>query len=323
MLKNEPESTEKHAKYFQNAFSNSKSSRTHFKFDWEIGSNEVSSLADEIFPEELILSIINQLPKRKAPGNSGLTNEMITIIRMKFLSKWFKFCFNAGKIPSSWNNVIIPIFKKDDKSKIENYRPISLLENIRKIYERCLQIYIKENMHPLLPQQGGFRTNCSTFDQIVSLQDAIKIYKERFKKFPTVTYLDIKAAYDSVDRNILYQDCIKKSIKPEIVETLKQLFEFNKAVIRIRDENSRSFAMKSGVQQGSILSPLLYSIFIEKIITEVGKGPGITIYKDIKLNCLLYADDIAIIGKNIADAQELLEIAGKVAEKNNFEFNTF
>ena len=177
-------------------------------------------------------------------------------------------------------------------------------------------------MDKLEIQQGGFREGRSTLDQVVCLDDFIKIHKKKFKKFPFVAYLDIKAAYDSVDRGILFDEFIKKGIHPIVVEMLKQLFEYNKARINIAGAFSPSFHMRAGVQQGSILSPLLYSIFIDKIIKELNSGPGLSMHNGTKLNCLLYADDIALVAKSAKEMNILLKISNKVAMNNNFVFNT-
>ena len=325
MLEDNVEDMESYAKYFQSIFRNERSKKVTFNRDWDFKDEEVNGIADEIFGVQFIQRLLKFSPRRKAPGISEIKNEILKIsseIVAPILSNWFKFCLLSGTVPKSWSQaIIIPVFKKGEKNDIQNYRPISLLENIRKIYEHCIESHIKETMDPLETQQGGFRENRSTLDQILCLDELIKMYRKKFNQYPIVAYLDIKAAYDSVDRKILYNDCLKLNINPIIVESIKQLFEFNHARIKIGDAFSRTFWMQAGVQQGSILSPLLYSIFIDKLIKEVAKGPGITFEKSRKANSLLYADDLALIARNNSEMNTLLNIADGVSFKNNFKFN--
>ena len=324
-IRNDTESLNKAADYFKSLFRNEKRKSVTFVHDWKLNDDEIENLIVEIVNEDIIKEMIKYSPKNKAPGNSLITNEILKVTSStttKVIVEWFKFCILSGTVPQGWcEAIIVPVFKKGDTSEISNYRPISLLENIRKLFERCLLGFIKSTMAKLEIHQGGFQEKRSTLDQIVCLDEMIRIFKNRCGKYPYITYLDIKAAYDSVDRQILYEECIKKEINPVVVEMLKQLFEFNKAKVSINGKSTSTFRMLSGVQQGSILSPLLYSIFIDKMTVELSKGPGIRIDDSLTINCLLYADDIVVVANSASEMNLLLKYANKVAKNNNFEFN--
>ena len=62
-------------------------------------------------------------------------------------------------------------------------------------------------MSPLEIQRGGFQPGRGTLAQVACLQNIMEVYKARYKKAPLLAFLDIQAAYDSVDRNILYEEC--------------------------------------------------------------------------------------------------------------------
>lgn len=147
-----------------------------------------------------------------------------------------------------------------------------------------------------------------------------------------MAFLDIKAAYDSVDRTILLEKLKQFGVSNPAAESVRQLFNFNKASVKIGDKTTGSFSMPSGVQQGSILSPLLYSIFIDGIRDKLQSGNGMKIYEEPtslgmmmgkreKFNCLLYADDIVLFGKNVEEVQKLVDLAQEYAAENHFEFN--
>ena len=324
-LDNSAESLKNAEKYFSSLYRNEKISKKHNGFDWTKLDDNLIEMAKEIFSEEIISEFCKWAPAGKAPGISGITNECIRAIGPELISmlvEWFQFCFITGSVPKGWQKaVIVPIFKKGEKTLIKNYRPIALLENFRKLYEKCLEKYIRETMAPLEILQGGFQAKKGTLDQVSCLQNILMAYKKTYKKFPVLCFLDIKAAYDSVDRYQLFNDCVKKDIPIQVVESIRQLFDFNSANVRIQNNSSSSFTLPCGVQQGSILSPLLYSIFIEKIIIELKKGPGLNYEKQDKANCLLYADDIVLISKTQKEMNSLLKIADGVASRKNFQFN--
>ncbi len=115
-------------------------------------------------------------------------------------------------------------------------------------------------------------------------------------------------------------------------KSVRQLFNFNEASVKIGDKTTDSFSMLSGVQQGSILSPLLYSIFIDGIRDKLQNGRGLEIYKEPTtlqmmiqkreiLDCFLYTDDIVIFGKNAEDVEKLVDLAQEYAAETHFQFN--
>jgi hypothetical protein len=218
---------------------------------------------------------------------------------------------------------IVPVPKKGDLSKVENYRPIALLETTRKLFEMLLLQQLKTTIKSLSPAQGGFRENRGTLDQVANLQDLIKLHHSRSGNFPIVAFLDIKAAYDSVDRSILFSKCIRQGIDPALTEVLRQLYDFNLAFVSINGLNSSTAALKAGVQQGSLISPLLYSIFIDDIVSHLEKGPGLkSPFIGIKnFNVLMYADDIAVVASTAEEMNRLLTMCLEHSNNNNYRFS--
>jgi hypothetical protein len=145
----------------------------------------------------------------------------------------------------------------------------------RKLFELLVLNQIKATMKNLSCAQGGFRENCGTLDQAANLQDLIKLHHICSGKFPIIAFLDIKTAHDSVDRSILFNKCISQGIDPALVEVLRQLYDFNMAYVSLNEVNFATAALKAGVQQGSFISPLQYSIFIDGIVGDLKKGCGL------------------------------------------------
>ena len=116
------------------------------------------------------------------------------------------------------------------------------------------------------------------------LGELIAACKKRYKKTPCVAYLDIKTAYDSVPRHLLWKKCSAKGLSPAVVACLEQLFDGNDSFVTINGVNSRSFHHPAGLQQGAILSPWLYSIFIDDL-PEALRGRDLE--DDLLVNCVM------------------------------------
>ena len=175
---------------------------------------------------------------------------------------------------------------------------------------------------PLSREQGGFREGRSTIDQIQALDEILKLSQRR-KKPAHVAYLDIKAAYDSVPRSVLWKRCEQIGVESLVISRLQSLFDHNSAVLAVSQRRSAAFSLPAGVLQGSVLSPLLYSVYLDPLVERLrAEGPSICLpHQGGKINCLLYADDIALIGSSAAALKKLLEIASNDSIARGYRFS--
>jgi hypothetical protein len=257
----------------------------------------------------------------KSAGSTGLSYDLLKVAPLQVLqsiSLYFRLIIEMKCVPSSWKTaIVVPVPKKGDLCDIVNYRPISLTETLRKLFEHAILKFINKSIDSLYLTQGGFRTNHSCNDMIVTLHEAARQNKKRLH----IAFLDIRAAYDSVDRRILWRRCRNRGIPREIVELLKQMFDSNSGQVVVGGRRSRPFKIESGVLQGSVLSPCLYSLFIDDLAKMLGALPTVKV-GDANINCTFYADDIALFAENSSDLQILLNACADHAQKNRYRFNT-
>ena len=158
------------------------------------------------FDEAKILALIRALNVNKAHGWDEISIRMIKICDtalVKPLVNIFRFSLNSGKFPNNWKKGnIVTVYKKSEKDIVKNYRPVSLLPILSKIYEKCIfdSIYnYFERKNLFTSCQSGFRKNDSCISQLLSITHDI------FKAFdanPTIEtrgiFLDISKAFDRV-----------------------------------------------------------------------------------------------------------------------------
>jgi hypothetical protein len=273
------------------------------------------------FTEDQVYQAVSEIPKNKAPGPLGLPGELFQAAAgtlKRYIYMLFTLVWNEQTCPISWcKSVICPIFKKGDPEDPSNYRPICLSEVLRKCFEKCILQALQTNLGEPDSRQGGFRKKRGTIDQIACLDTAIKRRTKIFHKPPCVVFLDIKAAYDSVDRLTLWS-ILSKKIPIHLVKILQCLFDYNYSRVLVCTNTTDEFHHQTGLLQGSILSPLLYSFYIDglpaAITQQNNKGTtGVC-------EAFLYADDIALITNTRTDMQHYLKICEDHAAQHNYKF---
>ena len=209
--------------------------------------------------------------------------------------------------------------KKGSDQDINTYRPIALTVLFRKILEKILKPRIENSMLPLDIAQGGFRQGRSSLDLVFTLDSIVK--EQIRKKQPCFqVFLDIKGAYDSVDREILWRKCEQKNIVGPRLKLLKFMFNHTEVAIRINGKESRYVKMGRGLLQGSLISPLLFNVFIDdlpRILRSKNKGVNIG---ENKINSLIYADDIVVISKSSQILQRCLRTCERHSRRNGYAF---
>lgn len=256
--------------------------------------------------QEISLIITKRLARRKAPGVDHIRAEMLVPI-VRFLAPalrlLFLLCWRWSKTPSSWRVAqVIPIYKKGDPTQAANYRPISLTSVFRKILEMAITGPLVSSSPALDIAQGGFRAFRGAPDQALCLQELCIQHTIDHGLPPMLAFLDIKSAYDTVDRGVIWRT-LETYVPNSLIGLLQNLFDEVSIEVLISGAHSPRIWPATGVLQGSILSPFLYSIYINSLprqlrtpITHPFISPPPRLYNDLWLNCLLYADDVVIIG---------------------------
>ena len=296
---------------------------------------ELDDVEDFIFNSEItqeeILWLVQALKIDKSAGPDnivpGLFIHSLELI-LPILHKLFNRLFEFGEFPEDWcNSIIVPLYKRGNINEPSNYRGISLLDVFGKIYtgvlNRRLTFYV--NMfNKLSESQSGFRENYSTIDNAFILQSLIDRYISRKGRKLYVAFVDFKQAFDRVDRHKLWSVLQKTGIKGKLFRSLNQIYKHVKAQVRSYGGISHSFRCLNGLKQGCMLSPALFTLFINKFaeLIENSGIPGVQLFPEvIQVMILLFADDIALISDTIVGLQRHLNLLREYCVKKKIVVN--
>lgn len=193
---------------------------------------------------------------------------------------------STNTVPSQFKCAkVVPIYKKNDKFDVGNFRPVSVLSCMSKILERIvydqLENYLKR-FDILYEHQSGFRPGFSTGSCLIHLTDYIK-ERTSTGNYTGMILLDLQKAFDTVDHKILCSKLKSIGLNPNSITWFKSYLNSRSQIVSINGTSSKPMDVTCGVPQGSILGPLLFLIYVNDMKSAI--------------NCklLLYADDSALI----------------------------
>ena len=242
-------------------------------------------LNDIDFSVQTVRNLLKQVKPKKAPGPDGVHGMVLKHCAFGLaypLSKLFKLSYNTGIIPHEWKLAnVVPVYKKDDKSNVENYRPISLTCLMMKILEKLVRDKILDKCKDLLnPHQHGFLPGRSCTTQMIGFSDSLGIsLNDNIQT--DVIYLDFAKAFDSVNHDIiLHKLKTQYGIDGILLKFIANYLKDRGQCVTIGGKCSQMRSVLSGVPQGSILGPLLFVLFINDITDCVSNGTNIALYAD-------------------------------------------
>ncbi|MCG7875034.1 MAG: reverse transcriptase domain-containing protein [Candidatus Thiodiazotropha endolucinida] len=296
----------------------------------------VNSELQEMFSElnlEISLSeikkAVGQLKLGRSSGPDMFINEFLYYgnnALFNTLYNMFNNIFKIGYFPSSWSEgLVVPLHKKGSVNDINNYRGITLLSCVGKLFTRILNNRLYEwgeNYNVFIEAQAGFRKEMSTVDNVFVLHGLISHMLNQGKKL-FCAFVDFTKAFDYVVRDNLWFKLIKLGIRGKILNIIKSMYENVKSRVRFQNQLSEEFSCMLGVRQGECLSPFLFSMFLNDLEKEfILHGiEGIDIGL-LKIFILLYADDIVIFSSSSDGLQSGLNYLESYCSRWKLKVNT-
>ena len=208
-----------------------------------------------------VKNAIKSTKNGKAAGPDNVVAELLKTdleARTKELTKLFNKVKEEGVAPKSWNRgLIIKLPKKGDLRECTNWRGITLLPVISKIFGRVLISRIKKGVDNILrKEQAGFRENRSTTDQIFTLRNILEQVNE-WNAILYTHFIDFEKAFDSVHRESLWNIMSMYGIPEELIILVKMMCNNFECAVLEEGETTEWFQVQSGVKQGCVMSGFL------------------------------------------------------------------
>ena len=264
-----------------------------------------------------ITKTINSVNINSTMGYDNIHNKMIKMLPIQFINLLFITLNNLwirGTFPEIFkHSILLPLPKPyKDHTQITSHRPISLLSCIGKLYEKIIYnrlLWVIESKDFLPTLQFGFRKMRSCIDALLNIEHRIqKTLRE--KKIMLICFFDLEKAFDKADHTTLLFRLATLGIKGRLLKVIRDFLQNRTFQVRINSSLSDTKNTSCGVPQGSILSPLIFSILYHNI--------------PVTQNCeiSMYADDISAytIGNTIEEAAANLQTA--INEINNWITNS-
>lgn len=237
-----------------------------------------------------IIAMTRQMQSNKAMGHDEIS---INILKANIdilchpLEKIFNKSFYSGSYPEQLKiGRVVPIFKGEDPNCVENYRPITILSCINILFEKLIAKRVMEFVEKyeiLTTNQHGFRKNYSSTTAVNAVTDVINQALNN-NQITLGIFLDIQKAFDCVDQGILLQKLERYGFRGPTLNFFRSYLSNRKQFVHIADSKSGLKTVLAGVPQGSVLGPILFSLFINDYPTSLNHADAV-----------IYADDTALL----------------------------
>lgn len=275
-----------------------------------------------------IFRCIKKLKNNKTGGSDGLVGELLKYGgsgMVDLLQILFSVIWREEIVPPQWREgLIVNLFKKGDKEDPGNYRGISLLSVVGKVFCKILNNRLVQHLDEgrvLHEGQAGFRRNRCCTDNVYTLNEIVQ-GRLREGKETYAFFLDVQKAYDTVWRSGLWLKLWDLGVKGRIWRVIKKMYESSRSSVLLEGEKSASFSVEQGVAQGCSLSPILFSVFINDLLKEVEKAElGIQLGESGKIGGMLFADDFVGVSDSEEQLQKLINVVHAYCNKWRLKAN--
>ena len=242
-------------------------------FERYLSRNERPSFKFERVTCSDVRNIIKNLSSKDSSGPDGLSTKLVKTISSKILYP-LTVCINqslfTGIFPDKLKMAkVVPLFKKGSKDDFSHYRPVSLLPSFSKIFERIVynQLYTHlTNNDILFSSQHGFKRGHSTETAAIEFVEYLKLELDKGHN-PLSVFIDLSKAFDTLNHRILLRKLSYYGVNNIEIKWFENYLQNRLQYVHYEDHDSDFLPILTGVPQGSILGPLLFTIYINDINT--------------------------------------------------------
>ena len=272
---------------------------------------------------ETIQEAIGKLKRGKVDCDSLASDHILNAPASlhHFLARLFTSLLRHGFMPSVLRDATIqPIPKgSKDPSLSANYRGIALASSLSKVLEWSILTTWSQCLI-ISDLQFGFKPGFSTTLCTGALKAVINRYLNKSSKV-YACLIDASKAFDTVDHSILFQKLLDRRMPKPLVRLLLHWYKTQKLRVQWSGRASDYFQVSNGVRQGSVLSPILFTIYLDGLLESL-RASGLGCYwEDYFSGALCYADDLTILAPSPDALRKMLALCEEYAQSHCIQFN--
>ena len=278
-----------------------------------------------ILREEVEIAVAS-LKNGKSAGVDNIPAELVQAGGETMIDVLTEICnriWRTGEWPTPWTqSLIITLPKKGNLQLCQNYRTISLISHSSKVMLKVILNRLKPQAEEIIAEeQAGFRAGRSVTEQIFNLRILCEKYLQHQQNLYHV-FIDFKKAFDRVWHAALWATMRKYSISANLVRTIEQLYDKATSAVQINGSIGEWFRTTVGVRQGCLLSPTLFNIFLERIMSDaLEEHDGKVSIGGRNITNLRFADDIDALAEEEQELEALLESLDKTCTRYKMEIS--
>lgn len=284
-----------------------------------------ASKSSVIISTNMVTKAIKQLKKDKQDGDVGFNSNHLLYAPQSIhclLAKLFTAILAHHYMPKTLLNTTLLSFIKDYQGNIcssENFRGIALTSSINKVLDWII-LHNFGNIIKSSDLQYAYKKQHSTMLCTLSLKELISYYNSS-KSHVYACLIDASKAFDKVCFDKMFELLQKRGLPPPYIATLMDSYERQQVRTYWINEYSEAFSVSNGIRQGGVLSPLLYTIYMDVLLDRLSQsGYGCFIGHHF-MGSVSYADDLTLLSPTIYGLQKMLDICSEYSKEYHVKYN--
>lgn len=263
-----------------------------------------------------IVGALKKMAPHKGSGPSGIVSELMKASNSSTVAWMTDICNSIALsegMPKAWSlSTTVPLYKgKGDPLECGSYRTIKLLEHGMKLAERVFESRLRTEVD-VDEMQFGFMPGKSTTDAIFIVRQLQEKHLAKGRDL-FFAFIDLEKAFDRVPRSVVRWALRRAGVLERTVDAVMSFYEDSRTIVRTRMGDSREVPVQTGVHQGSVLSPFLFTIVMDQVSRDARSGLPWEI---------LYADDLVLMATTREELTSKVEKWSECLSRKGLKVNT-
>jgi hypothetical protein len=244
------------------------------------------------------LKLLRRLHARKATGPDGIPSKLLQALAPQLaapVAALVSRCLVSQTVPEQWRRAtVVPVPKKASPKALEDYRPIALLDGLSKVLERHLLTLLEPSLRPQA-HQFAFTAKSGCGDALLAVQAAFLNFAQGAgASSVALVGIDCSKAFDKLPHKTVLETLAERGVAPHLTNLIHSWLRGRRQCVRVGDCLSPAYIAASGVPQGSILGPRLFTASLDALL-------DLSLPSNVRL--FLYADDVLIVARTVTEEE--------------------